>query len=258
MPLSSKRSTAQQPAASPEYPRSISRGVCRKVTDRGILTERRRAGLPRAELPQAGLAPVPVRRGQSFNSYLCSHLRGACAPHARLSRVDAATRRSPPCSRPSRSGLRLVEREMLRSVGDEALRSATPTFTLAQWLEADGVDPEHPRVIDHRRHGRARHGQEGDRAGSCLAAPFAHIATTCRRPPPSWRDASARRRWLDVIVGLERLLRAVNQRKQRHDRVDYRGLMLLPASTSRSSHFWVADFQARVLAGSASRRWAQA
>ena len=49
----------------------------------------------------------------------------------------------------------LVEREMLKGpwvMGERYTICDPYLFTLAQWLEADGVDPATiPRVIDHRR-----------------------------------------------------------------------------------------------------------
>ena len=49
----------------------------------------------------------------------------------------------------------MVEREMLKGpwvMGERYTICDPYLFTLAQWLEADGVDPATiPRVIDHRR-----------------------------------------------------------------------------------------------------------
>jgi len=49
----------------------------------------------------------------------------------------------------------MVEREMLKGpwvMGERYTICDPYLFTLAQWLEADGVDPAAiPRVIDHRR-----------------------------------------------------------------------------------------------------------
>jgi glutathione S-transferase len=49
----------------------------------------------------------------------------------------------------------LIEREMLKGpwvMGERYTICDPYLFTLAQWLEADGVDPTTiPRVIDHRR-----------------------------------------------------------------------------------------------------------
>lgn len=49
----------------------------------------------------------------------------------------------------------LIEEKMLEGpwVMGEVYTSCDPyLFTMAQWLEADGVDPERfPKVIDHRR-----------------------------------------------------------------------------------------------------------
>ena len=49
----------------------------------------------------------------------------------------------------------LIEREMLKGpwvMGERYTICDPYLFTLAQWLEADGVDPARiPKVIDHRR-----------------------------------------------------------------------------------------------------------
>jgi glutathione S-transferase len=53
------------------------------------------------------------------------------------------------------AGFELIEREMLKGpwvMGEHYTICDAYLFTLAQWLEKDGVDPARiPRVIDHRR-----------------------------------------------------------------------------------------------------------
>jgi len=136
------------------------------VTDRGILTETPAMLVYVAQsFPQARLAPMDdpffFAQIQSFNSYLCSHVHVAHAHRMRGHRwVDAddahsiaAMQRKVPES--VGAGFELIEREMLKGpwvMGDHYTICDAYLFTLAQWLEKDGVDPARiPRVIDHRR-----------------------------------------------------------------------------------------------------------
>ena len=140
------------------------------VTDRGILTETPAMlvyvaqSFPHPHLG-AGLAPIDdpflFAQIQSFNSWLCSHLHVAHAHRMRGYRwVDpddrqaiAAMQRKVPQS--VGESFAMVEREMLKGpwvMGERYTICDPYLFTLAQWLEADGVDPAAiPRVIDHRR-----------------------------------------------------------------------------------------------------------
>lgn len=136
------------------------------VTDRGILTETPAMLVYVAQtFPAAKLAPMDdafaFAEVQAFNSYLCSHLHVAHAHRMRGHRwVDAndkaaiaAMQRKVPES--VGEAFALVEREMLRGpwvMGERYTICDPYLFTLAQWLEADGVDPARlPKVIDHRR-----------------------------------------------------------------------------------------------------------
>jgi glutathione S-transferase len=136
------------------------------VTDRGILTETPAMLVYVAQsFPQAGLAPTDdpffFAQMQSFNSYLCSHLHVAHAHRMRGYRwVDAddqhslaAMQRKVPQS--VGESFAMIEHEMLKGpwvMGERYTICDPYLFTLAQWLEADGVDPKTiPRVIDHRR-----------------------------------------------------------------------------------------------------------
>ena len=136
------------------------------VTDKGILTETPAMLVYVAQsFPQARLAPMDdpffFAEIQSFNSYLCSHLHVAHAHRMRGHRwVDAddahsiaAMRRKVPES--VGAGFELIEREMLKGpwvMGEHYTICDAYLFTLAQWLEKDGVDPARiPRVVDHRR-----------------------------------------------------------------------------------------------------------
>jgi glutathione S-transferase len=152
---------------SPDYLEINPKGrVPALVTDRGILTETPAMLVYVAQsFPRAALAPIDdpflFAEIQSFNSWLCSHLHVAHAHRMRGYRwVDpedahsiAAMQRKVPQS--VGDAFALVEREMLRGpwvMGERYTICDPYLFTLAQWLEADGVDPAAiPRVIDHRR-----------------------------------------------------------------------------------------------------------
>lgn len=136
------------------------------VTDRGILTETPAMLVYVAQsFPASRLAPMDdpfvFAQIQSFNSYLCSHLHVAHAHRMRGHRwVDAADKASIAAMQrkvPESVGgaFALIEREMLKGpwvMGEHYTICDPYLFTLAQWLEADGVDPARlPRVVDHRR-----------------------------------------------------------------------------------------------------------
>jgi glutathione S-transferase len=135
------------------------------VTDRGVLTETpAMLAFVAQSFPGAQLAPIDdpfaFAEVQAFNSYLCSTLHIAHAHRMRGARwVDAddaasiaAMQRKVPQS--VTACFELIERDMLKGpwVMCERYTICDPyLFTLAQWLEADGVDPQRiPRVIDHR------------------------------------------------------------------------------------------------------------
>jgi glutathione S-transferase len=157
--------TAQQ--RSPEYMKVNPKGrVPALVTERGILTETpAMLAFVAQSFPASDLAlmndPFAFAQVQAFNSYLCSHLHIAHAHRMRGYRwVDAddthsiaAMQRKVPES--VGAGFELVEREVLNGpwvMGERYTICDPYLFTLAQWLEADGVDPARiPRVIDHRR-----------------------------------------------------------------------------------------------------------
>ncbi len=136
------------------------------VTDRGILTETPAMLVYVAQsFPASRLAlmedPFAFAQVQSFNSYLCSHLHVAHAHRMRGHRwVDADDKASIAAMQrkvPESVGgaFELIEREMLKGpwvMGEHYTICDPYLFTLAQWLEADGVEPARiPRVIDHRR-----------------------------------------------------------------------------------------------------------
>ena len=150
---------------SPDYLRINPKGrVPALVTDRGVLTETPALLLFIAQsFPEAQLAPLEdpfaLARVQAFNSYLCSTVHVAHAHRMRGTRwtddpqaILALQRKVP---QTVGECFALIEQEMLQgpwvmgerySIGDIYL------FTLAQWLEADGVDSERfPKVLALRR-----------------------------------------------------------------------------------------------------------
>jgi glutathione S-transferase len=136
------------------------------VTDRGVLTETPAMLVFVAQsFPAARLAPIDdpfaFAEMQAFNSYLCSTLHIAHAHRMRGPRwVDAADaaaiaamQRKVPQS--VSASFELIEHHLLKGpwvMGERYTICDPYLFTLAQWLEADGVDPKRiPNVIDHRR-----------------------------------------------------------------------------------------------------------
>lgn len=134
------------------------------VTERGILTETpAMLAFVAQSFPHADLAPLPdpfaFAQVQAFNSYLCATVHVAHAHRMRGYRwVDdpaaiIAMQRKVPQS--VGSCFELIERDMLKGpwVMGETYTICDPyLFTLAQWLEGDGVDVTRlPKVMDHRR-----------------------------------------------------------------------------------------------------------
>jgi glutathione S-transferase len=134
------------------------------VTDQGVLTETPAILAFIAEsFPAARLAPLGDRfafaRVQGFNSYLCSTVHIAHSHRMRGYRWadDAAAIAEMKRKVPQSVGdcFALIEREMLQGpwvMGDTYTICDPYLFTLAQWLEADGVDlAQLPKVSDHRQ-----------------------------------------------------------------------------------------------------------
>ena len=134
------------------------------VTSRGVLTETPAILLFVAQsYPLARLAPLDdafaLAELQAFNSYLCSTVHVAHAHRMRGTRwaddaeAIAAMQRKVPQS--VGECFDLIERTMFKGpfVMGEAYTIADPyLFTLAQWWEADGVEPARfPRLAEHRR-----------------------------------------------------------------------------------------------------------
>jgi glutathione S-transferase len=152
---------------SPEYLEINPKGrVPALVTDRGILTETpAMLAFVAQSFPKMNLAlmddPFAFAEVQAFNSYLCSHLHVAHAHRMRGHRwVDAddahsiaAMQRKVPES--VGSAFDYIESDLLKGpwvMGERYTICDPYLFTLAQWLELDGVVPARiPNVVDHRR-----------------------------------------------------------------------------------------------------------
>jgi glutathione S-transferase len=133
------------------------------VTDRGILTETPAILAYIAQsFPKARLAPLddPFKfaRLQSFLSYLCSTVHVAHAHARRAARWadDPAAQEAMKAKVQQNMAdcFALIERTMFVGpfVRGDAYSVADPyLFTIAGWLESDGVDPARfPRILDHR------------------------------------------------------------------------------------------------------------
>ncbi|MCC7487509.1 MAG: glutathione S-transferase family protein [Burkholderiales bacterium] len=154
----------------PEYLKVNPKGrVPALATDRGILTETPAILAYVAQVhPKANLAPLgdpfAFARAQSFNSYLCST---AHVNHAHLMRgnrwADEASsledmKRKVPKN--VAESFALMESGMVEGpwVMGSAYTICDPyLFTLARWLERDGVDiARFPKIHDHHRRMEAR------------------------------------------------------------------------------------------------------
>jgi glutathione S-transferase len=156
---------AQEEQRGPNYLAINPKGrVPAMVTDRGILTETpAMLAFIAQSFPQARLAPLEdafaFAQVQAFNSYLCSTVHVAHAHRMRGYRWadDAAAiaemKRKVPQS--VAACYALIEENMFGGpwvVGEHYTVCDPYLFTLAQWMEGDGVDPARfPKVSDHRR-----------------------------------------------------------------------------------------------------------
>ena len=133
------------------------------VTDHGALTETPAILAYVAQsYPGARLAPLSdpfaFARVQAFNSYLCSTVHVAHAHRMRGNRWvdDPAAIKEMQRKAPAVVGecFELIEREMFEGpwvMGDTYTICDAYLFTLAQWLEGDGVDPARfPKILEHR------------------------------------------------------------------------------------------------------------
>jgi glutathione S-transferase len=134
------------------------------VTDKGVLTENPAIlAFVAQSFPQARLAPLDdafaFAQVQAFNSYLCATVHVA---HAHLNRGyrwadDAAAIAAMRQKAPEAIGecFELIEREMLAEpwvMGEHYTICDPYLFTIARWLEDDGVDTApFPKVQDHRQ-----------------------------------------------------------------------------------------------------------
>jgi glutathione S-transferase len=136
------------------------------VTEKGTLTETPAMLVYVAgSFPKANLAliddPFAFAQVQAFNSYLCSHLHVAHAHRMRGYRwvdpedthsIEAMKRKVPESVG---AAFEYIEKDLLKGpwvMGERYTICDVYLFTLAQWLEADGVVPSRiPKVIDHRR-----------------------------------------------------------------------------------------------------------
>jgi glutathione S-transferase len=162
-------SFAKDEQRSPEYLRVNPKGrVPALVTERGILTETPAILQFIAQLfPQAGLAPLDdpfeLARMNAFNSYLCATVHVAHAHGRRAYRWadDAAAQEAMKLKMPQTMGecFELIERELFVGpwvLGERFSISDLYLYTIAGWLEGDGVDPARfPKVAAHRERLRA-------------------------------------------------------------------------------------------------------
>jgi glutathione S-transferase len=139
------------------------------VTPRGILTETTAILAYIAQsYPQAGLAPLDDPFGfaeiQAINSYICSTLHVAHAHRMRGNRwasepeaIEAMKRKVPESVAAAYTH---VENDVFKGpfVMGHAYTIVDPyLFTVAQWMESDGVDPSRfPKIRAHREMMRQR------------------------------------------------------------------------------------------------------
>ncbi len=133
------------------------------ATERGVLTETPAILAYVAQAwPAAGLAPLDdpfaFARMQAFMSYLCSSVHVAHAHRLRGYRwaddpaaIEAMRRKVP---QTVGACFDLIERKMFAgpwAMGERYTVADPYLYTLATWLEGDGVDPTaFPRGLDHR------------------------------------------------------------------------------------------------------------
>ncbi|SDA44129.1 glutathione S-transferase N-terminal domain-containing protein [Sinorhizobium sp. NFACC03] len=161
-------STAEQ--TKPDYLAVNPKGrVPALLTDRGVITETPAILTYIAETnPAANLAPrgdaFAFAQLQSFMNYLCSTVHVAHAHGRRGARWadDPAAHEAMKAKVASNMAacFELIENTMLEGpfVLGETYSVADPyLFTIAGWLESDGVDPARfPKILDHRNRMTAR------------------------------------------------------------------------------------------------------
>ena len=153
-----------QQQSSPEFLALNPKGrVPALATDRGVISETPAILAFLAQsFPAANLAPLndpfEFARLQAFNSYLCSTVHVAHAHGRRGSRWsdDAAAVETMKAKVPQTMAacFELIETSMFSGpwvMGDTYTIADAYLYTVAGWLEADGVDPSRfPKVLDHR------------------------------------------------------------------------------------------------------------
>jgi glutathione S-transferase len=159
-----------QSQRSPEYLAVNPKGrVPALITESGTLTETPALLLFVAQrFPETKLAPFAdpfaLAQVQEFNSYLCSTVHVAHAHGRRGARwaddpaaIEAMKRKVPSSMTEC---FELIERKLLRHpwvMGDKYTICDPYLFTIASWIEGDGVDTTKlPRVMEHRARMLAR------------------------------------------------------------------------------------------------------
>ena len=156
----------QQQQRSPEYLRVNPKGrVPALAIDRGVITETPAILQYIAQsFPQAQLAPVDdsflLAKVNEFNTYLCSTVHVNHAHRGRGYRwvdaedtaaIEAMKKKVPQTMAES---FTLIEEKMLQGpwvLGERFSTSDLYLYTLAGWLEGDGVDVQRfPKVAEHK------------------------------------------------------------------------------------------------------------
>ena len=154
----------------PEYLKINPKGrVPALATDRGILTENPAIlAFVAQSFPARKLAPLDdpfaFAEGQAFNSYLCATVHVAHAHGRRGSRwaddpaaIEEMKRKVPETMA---ACFEVIERDLFKGpwvLGNQYTICDPYLFTVAEWLESDGVDPKRfPKVLDHRNRMRER------------------------------------------------------------------------------------------------------
>lgn len=154
----------------PEYLKVNPKGrVPALATGRGILTETPAIlAFVAQSFPAAKLAPLDdpfaFAEMQAFNSYLCATVHVAHAHKLRGTRWsdDPAAHESmrAKVAQNMADCFGLIEQDMLKGpwvLGEAYSVADAYLFTIASWLEGDGVDPKRfPKVLDHRKRMAAR------------------------------------------------------------------------------------------------------
>lgn len=134
------------------------------VTDRGIIVETPAIlAFIAQSFPRADLAPLDdsfaFAQVQSFNSYLCSTVHVAHAHRMRGNRwaddPDAIAEMQRKVPQSVGAAFDHIELDLMKGpwvMGEKYTICDPYLFTVAQWLEADGVDITRlPKVMEHRR-----------------------------------------------------------------------------------------------------------